>query len=70
MTEIDHYENVRQKLVLGPLSAPKNKKIIKLLKIFWNEDEIKILSHFESADKWVSLKELEERIGIPKNEIK
>ncbi|MFX1451332.1 MAG: hypothetical protein ACFFCM_10845, partial [Promethearchaeota archaeon] len=66
MTEIDPYENVRQKLILGPLNAPKHKIITKLLKVFWNEEEIKILSHFESADQWNPLKVLEEKTGIPK----
>lgn len=70
MTEIDYYEIVRQKLVLGPLSTPKHRKIKKLMKIFWNEEEIKLLSHFESADKWNSLKQLSERSGLPKDEIK
>ncbi|MFW9829250.1 MAG: 4Fe-4S binding protein [Candidatus Thorarchaeota archaeon] len=70
MSKIDYYEIVRQKLVLGPLTAPKHKKIIKLLKIFWKEEEIKLLSHFESADKWNSLTQLSERSGLPKDKIK
>ncbi len=70
MTEVDDYEVVRQKLVLGPLKYPKHRKIKKLMKVFWNEEEIKILSHFESADKTISLKELEERSGLSKDEIK
>jgi len=70
MTEVDYYETVRQKLVLGPLNSPKHRKIIKLMKVFWNEEEIKLLSHFESADQYVSLKQLEERSGLPKEEIK
>lgn len=70
MTEANYYEQVRQKLVLGPINAPKHKKIIKLMKIFWNEEEIKILSHFDSADKSITLKQLEKRSGVPKNELK
>jgi Pyruvate/2-oxoacid:ferredoxin oxidoreductase delta subunit len=70
MSEIDYYDVVRKKLVLGPLTAPKNRKIIKLMKIFWNEEEIKLLSHFENADKWNSLKQLVERSGLPKDQIK
>jgi Pyruvate/2-oxoacid:ferredoxin oxidoreductase delta subunit len=70
MSESDLYEIVRQKMVLGPLYAPKHKSITKLLKLFWNEQEIKILSHFESADKWVTINELEERTGIPRKEIR
>ena len=70
MTEIDYYENVRSKMELGPLTAPKHKAVLGLLKIFWTEEEIKILSDFEPADKWVTIKQLEERTGIPKKEIK
>ncbi|MCK4285865.1 MAG: 4Fe-4S binding protein [Candidatus Lokiarchaeota archaeon] len=70
MTEVDYYEIVRQKLVLGPLVTPKHRKIIKLMKIFWNEEEIKLLSHFDPADQWTSLKQLVERSGLSKDEIK
>jgi len=70
MTEVDYYETVRQKLVLGPLKARKHRKIKKLMKVFWNEEEIKLLSHFDTADKNVSLEQLEERSGIPMDEIK
>ncbi|MFX0006529.1 MAG: 4Fe-4S binding protein [Promethearchaeota archaeon] len=38
MTEADYYEIIRQKLVLGPLYAPKHKKVVEFLKIFWNEE--------------------------------
>ncbi len=58
MTEIDYYDIVRQKLILGPLIAPKHRKIIKLMKVFWNEEEIKLLSHFDSAEKWNSIRQL------------
>ncbi|MFW9894743.1 MAG: ATP-binding protein [Candidatus Thorarchaeota archaeon] len=70
MTDIDYYEKVRQKLFLGPLRTPKHRKITKLLKVFWNEEEVKLLSHFDSADKWTSIKTLEERSGLSKDEIK
>ena len=70
MAEPDYYEIVRQKLTLGPLKTPKHKKIIELLKVFWNEQEIKILSQFESADKSISIRTLEEKTGIPKAELK
>ncbi len=70
MTEVDYYETVRQKLVLGPLYAPKHRKIKKLMKVFWNEEEIQLLSHFDSADKNNSLKQLVERSGMTKDEIK
>jgi len=58
MTEIDYYEQVRQNLVLGPINAPKHKKIIKLMQVFWNDEEIKILSHFGKVGQWISLGKL------------
>ena len=70
MTEVDYYEIVRQKLTLGPLSTPKHRKITKLMKIFWNEDEIKLLSYFDSADKHITLNQLTERSGLSKVEIR
>jgi len=70
MTEMDYYEVVRQKLVIGPLKTPKHRKVAKLMKIFWNDEEIRLLSHFEPADQWTSLKQLEERSGLSKDEIK
>jgi len=70
MTEIDYYDLVRQKLELGALYAPKHKKIIKLLKVFWDEDEIKLLSYFSKSGKFISKKELAEKSGIPKEEVK
>ena len=70
MTEIDYYEVVRQNLELGPIFAPKHKKIIQLMKVFWDEDEIKILSHFDKVGKFITTKQLSEKTGIPKDEIK
>ena len=70
MSNLDYYDIVRQKMVLGPLIAPKHDKIIELLRIFWNEEEIKILSHFKKADEWTSLKELQEKTRLSRDEIK
>lgn len=71
MTEVDYYENVRQKLTLGQINPPpKHKLIFKLLKLFWNEEEIKILTHFPSAEKSITLEELEAKTGIPQEQIK
>ena len=70
MTEIDYYEIVRPKLKLGPLFAPKHELVYELMKVFWNEEEIKILSYFKSADKLNSLKKIAEKSGIPRKEIK
>ena len=69
MSEIDNYEIVRQKLSLGSLYAPKHKKIFELMKILWNEEEIEIISKFEGADKYTSLKSLEESTGIPRDKL-
>lgn len=70
MTEVDYYEKVRLKLRLGPLYASNNKKVLDLMKILWNEEEIKILSHFKSADQANSLKELSQKTGKSKQELK
>ncbi|MHA1439552.1 MAG: 4Fe-4S binding protein [Promethearchaeota archaeon] len=70
MSEVDYYEIIRQKLELGPLFAPKHKKVEELLKIFWNEDEAKLLSHFNSCDTPTSIRELIERTGMSRKEIK
>ncbi|MHA2326599.1 MAG: 4Fe-4S dicluster domain-containing protein, partial [Promethearchaeota archaeon] len=47
-----------------------HRKVRKLMKLFWNEEEIKLLSHFDRADQWNSLKQLAERSGLSKDEIK
>ncbi len=70
MTEIDYYESVRRNLELGPIFAPKHKKIIQLMKIFWDEEEIKILSHFDKVGKFITTKQLSEKTGMSKDEIK
>ncbi len=70
MTETDNYEIIRQKLKLGPLYAPKHKKVDELLRIFWTEDEAKLLSQFNSCDAPTSLNELAERTGLSKDVIK
>ena len=70
MTEIDYYEEVRQKLTLGPLHAPKHEKTFKIMKLLWNEEEIKLLSHFPIAGETISLRNLVEQTGIPKKDLK
>ncbi|NVM30255.1 MAG: 4Fe-4S binding protein [Candidatus Helarchaeota archaeon] len=70
MSEVDLYENVRQKLSIGLISTPKHEKIAELMRVIWNEEEIKILSHFPKSGKLISIKELVEKTGIPKKEIR
>jgi len=70
MIESDNYEALRQKLCLGPLYAPKHKKVFELMKILWNEDEVKILNYLDDADKYNTLEQLERKSGIPKADIK
>jgi Pyruvate/2-oxoacid:ferredoxin oxidoreductase delta subunit len=70
MTEIDYYELVRRNLELGPIYAPKHKKVIQLMKVFWDGEEIKILSHFSKVGKFISTKQLSEKTGYPKDKIK
>ena len=70
MTEVDYYEIVRQKLKLGPVYAPKHKKIFELMKILWNEEEIKLLSHFEGIGKLLSARNLAKISNLPKEIVK
>lgn len=67
---VDYYELVRQKLKLGPVFAPKHKMIFELLKIFWNEDEVKLLSHFEGVGKLLSARKLAKTADLPKDQVK
>ncbi|MHA1730263.1 MAG: ATP-binding protein [Promethearchaeota archaeon] len=69
MSETDYYEIVRQKIKLDPLYTPKNKKIFDLMKVFWNIEEIKILSHFPDATKSISVEELAEKTGLSDNKL-
>lgn len=66
----DNYEIVRQKMKLGPIFAPKHPKVDKLLRIFWNEEEIEILAQFNSCDTPTALRELVERTSKSKEELK
>ncbi|MFX1337282.1 MAG: 4Fe-4S binding protein [Promethearchaeota archaeon] len=70
MTEVNYYEQVRQNLELGPIYAAKHKKIIHLMKVFWDEDEIKILSHFDKVGKFITTRELSEKTNMSKEEIR
>ncbi len=70
MNQTDYYEIVRQKLKLGPVYAPKHKKIYELLRLLWNEEEIKLLSYFEGVGKMLSPRKLSKISGLPKEQVK
>ncbi|MBD3228003.1 MAG: hypothetical protein GF329_07420 [Candidatus Lokiarchaeota archaeon] len=70
MTEIDPYEEVRKKLSIGPLQAPKHEKIYELLRIFWDEKTIELLSYFPQVGKLIKVSELEEKTDFSRKEIK
>ncbi|MHA1386637.1 MAG: 4Fe-4S dicluster domain-containing protein [Candidatus Helarchaeota archaeon] len=70
MVESNFYEIVRQKLDIGDIKHPKHEKIYELMKIFWNEEDIELLSHFPSAGEVISLKALIEKSGMPKDQVK
>ncbi|MHA1385227.1 MAG: 4Fe-4S binding protein [Candidatus Helarchaeota archaeon] len=68
--EVNYYELVRRKLNLGPIITPKHEKVIELLKIFWDEETVKLLSNFPNAGYFISISELMEKTGLSKKEIK
>ena len=70
MSEADNYELIRRKLKLGAVYAPKHPKIEKLFKILWTEKEATILAHFNGAEEGTSLRELRDRTGLPRDELK
>ncbi|MDD1778612.1 MAG: 4Fe-4S binding protein [Candidatus Helarchaeota archaeon] len=70
MTQADLYETVRQKLSLGAITTPRHEKVIELMKVFWNEPEIKLLSHFPQSGKLISVQELVEKSGMPRSEVR
>ncbi len=68
MTEVDYYEIVREKLNVEPLRVPKHEKSIELLKVLWDEDVIKVLSHFPAVGEGeITIKELIEKSGLEKD---
>jgi Pyruvate/2-oxoacid:ferredoxin oxidoreductase delta subunit/DNA-binding Lrp family transcriptional regulator len=56
--------------VLGPVNAPKHEKVFDLLKTFWDEETIKVLAHFPMAGEAISVQEVAEKSGIPKEDVK
>lgn len=68
--DVDDYERVRQKLQVGPLRAPRHEKIIELMRVFWDEETIKVLSHFPPAGERVTLDTLVERTGMEKKHVR
>ncbi|MDD1778613.1 MAG: 4Fe-4S binding protein [Candidatus Helarchaeota archaeon] len=70
MTQADLYETVRQKLSIGAIVTPSHEKVIELMKVFWNEQEIKLLSYFPKSGKLISVQELVEKSGMPKADVR
>ena len=70
MAEPDYYDIVRQKLTLGPIQAPNHPKIIELMKVFWDNETIKLLSYFPPTGQKISLTELAEKAGLTPSEVK
>ncbi|NVM30728.1 MAG: 4Fe-4S binding protein [Candidatus Helarchaeota archaeon] len=69
-TKLDYYEIVRKKLSMGPLAAPKHEKTFELMKVYWDEETIKVLAHFPKVGERISLQELVEKSGLPKSHIR
>ncbi|NVM53357.1 MAG: 4Fe-4S binding protein [Candidatus Helarchaeota archaeon] len=70
MSEIDYYEEVRQKLRLGKLAVPKHEKVIEVFKILWNKEDIRLLFHFDRAGKLLTAVKLAKRAGLEKSKVK
>ncbi len=70
MTAIDYYEEVRQKLRLGKLAVPKHEAVMEVFRILWNEEDIKLLYHFDPPGKLLSAVKLAKRSGLEKSKVK
>jgi ferredoxin len=72
MTQADLYETVRQKLSIGAIKTPSHEKVFELMKVFWNEQEIKLLSYFPKSGKLISIQELVEKCNgeMSKSEVR
>jgi len=70
LNEMDYYELVRQKLKIGPIYAPKHKLIYELLKVFWNKEDVKLLSYFEGVGQLISARKLAKIANLPKEYVK
>jgi len=66
----DLYETVREKMSMGSIKTPDHEKVIELMKVFWNENEIQLLSHFPKCGKLISVQEIVEKSGKPKDEVR
>ena len=67
---IDHYESVRQKMSIDEVGWPKHKKTIEILKVLFNEEEIKLLDHFDRGFELLSAAKLAKRSGWEKARVK
>ncbi|NVM02062.1 MAG: hypothetical protein HWN67_06980, partial [Candidatus Helarchaeota archaeon] len=70
MTEVDYYDIVRNKLRVGPIGAPKHKKVLEFLRIIWTEEEAKLLSYMEGVRKLVTPRKLAKTAGMDKTKVK
>ena len=70
MTEVDHYESVRKKMSIGEVGTPKHEKTIEFLKRLYDEEEIKLLDHFDRAYQMLSAGKLAKKANMEKKKVK
>ncbi|NHI93812.1 MAG: 4Fe-4S dicluster domain-containing protein [Candidatus Lokiarchaeota archaeon] len=70
MSDIDIYEQLRQKLNIQGQGAPNHRAILDFLKIIWTEDDVKLLLNFDSVGKFVSAAKIAKNSGLEKNNVK
>ncbi len=63
------YETVRQKLHVGPIETPQHQLVIDLMRVFWDDETIRVLSHFPDAGIRITFKELLEKTGMEKRHL-
>ncbi|NHI90961.1 MAG: 4Fe-4S dicluster domain-containing protein [Candidatus Lokiarchaeota archaeon] len=71
MSDVDYYEEVRQKLKIGEgLGTPKHKSVMEFLRMIWNEEEIQLLNNFEKVGETYSVAKIAKKSGMDKNKVR
>lgn len=71
MSEIDYYEEVRQKLKIGEgLGTPKHERVMDFLRMIWNEEEVKLLNNFDGVGNALSAAKMAKKAGMDKKIVK
>ena len=70
MSDVDIYEQIRQKLDVQGQGAPKHKAVLDFLKVIWTKGEVELLLNFDGVGKFVSASKIAKKSRIEKKKVK